>query len=130
VKTLILALFAFFNPKAVIDTAVINGLVEVSSEVSKEELSLLITYAWLESQGQTNPLPLSWDARAGISCGAWQERCTFVRTASVANQARYWIREYRAVGLASLDSSKKRAEGRAKIAKSALQHVEMERIGE
>jgi hypothetical protein len=44
-----------------------------------------------ESHLQREPRPVSWDARALVSCGPWQIRCDLARSHSVGWQARYWL---------------------------------------
>lgn len=80
------------------------------------EASAMAVYAWGESRVRAHPPGESWDARAGVSCGPWQEPCSFARTATLVDQARYWLRELHAAGLASLDSSPTRARRRLALA--------------
>jgi hypothetical protein len=56
-----------------------------------EDLAAMAEWARLESGLQRAPRPQSWDARAGISCGPWQEPCPFVARADLRGQARYWL---------------------------------------
>lgn len=49
-----------------------------------------------ESNVSQNPRPQSWDAKGLVSCGAFQERCTFVRYRTLVEQAREWKRQLRA----------------------------------
>lgn len=123
-KALVLAVFAHLHPGAerTVDSRVVDAIATVGAEAGTtlEEVSLLTTYAWLESGGQVSPKPYSWDAKAGRSCGPWQEPCAFTKTASVTAQARYWLSCVRQAGLASVDSSKPRAEQRTALARRAL----------
>lgn len=125
-KILVLAILSHLTPGAdrAAEPAVVNAIVAVGDEATPKELSLLTLYAWYESRARVEPVAWSWDAKASVSCGAWQEPCAFVRTHSVVEQARYWLRELRAAGLASLDSSPKRAAKRTALAAQALQDAE------
>lgn len=121
-KALILAILTIIHPGAEksADARVVDAIVEASLGASLEEVALLTVYAWLESGAQVSPRPYSWDARAGVSCGPWQEPCVVVRRLTVPGQARYWLAELRRSGLASVDSSPKRAERRRARAMAAL----------
>jgi hypothetical protein len=121
-RALVLSLFQALSPGAErsVDARVVDAIAEASLGADNEEVALLATYAWLESGGQVNPRPYSWDAMAGISCGPWQMRCVVVRKLSLAGQARAWLRELRVSGLASVDSSPHRAERRREMALQAL----------
>ena len=57
-----------------------------------EDAVAMAEWAFLESGVDENPVPRSWDAKDLVSCGIWQEPCTFVRASSVRAQARYWLR--------------------------------------
>src|SRR5271168_1419855 len=122
-KILVLAILSHLTPGAdrAAEPAVVNAIVAVGDEATSREVALLTTYAWLESRARTEPVAWSWDAKANVSCGPWQEPCGFVRTHSVADQARYWLRELRTAGLASLDSSPRRAARREAYALKALE---------
>jgi hypothetical protein len=121
-ETLVLAMFAIIQPGAerVVDRRIVAAIAEAGRDATEEEVALLTTYAWLESAGRVNPKAWSWDARAGVSCGPWQEPCGAVRQLSLVGQANFWLRELRTSGLASLDSNAKRAEKRLAMAKNAL----------
>ena len=127
-KILVLAILSHLTPGAdrAAEPAVVDAIVAVGDEATQKEVALLTTYAWLESRAKAEPRPWSWDAKANVSCGAWQEPCGFVRTHSVTDQARYWLRELRAAGLASLDSDPKRAARREARAMRALEVAEAE----
>src|SRR5262249_2096962 len=94
-RALVLAILPHFRPGAdrAAESAVVDAIATVGGEMSEEELALMTTYAWLESGAQAHPRAFSWDARAGKSCGPWQEPCAFVQHASLVEQARYWLRE-------------------------------------
>ena len=102
---------------------VVDAIVDASylEKASQKEVALMTVYAWKESGAQSLPRPQSWDAKAGVSCGFLQIPCTAAARLSLTGQGRYWLRELRAVGLASLDSDKKRAAARDKLADAALQ---------
>lgn len=44
-----------------------------------------------ESGARRAPKATSWDAKAGISCGAFQEPCEYVAHHSLVDQARLWM---------------------------------------
>jgi hypothetical protein len=121
-RTLILAILTILHPGApkTADPRVVDAIVEASLSASLEEVALLTTYAWLESRAQVDPRPWSWDAKAGVSCGPWQEPCGVVRRLTLGGQARYWLTELRASGLASVDSDTKRSQLRRERAMRAL----------
>lgn len=73
------------------------------------EAAALAVYAALESGVDEHPRPASWDARAGRSCGVWQEDCRYVAGASLYEQARWWLDSAHRAGLGSVDSSPARA---------------------
>ena len=85
-----------------------------------EDAVLLAVYAAHESGLRADPVPSSWDARAGVSCGPWQMRCGAVRYAPLSAQAATWLRWARAGGLGGLDSSPARARRRAGRAHALL----------
>lgn len=118
--TLVVAMLNVLHPGAArqADPGVVEAI--ASSDATEEEAAFLTTYAWLESSAQRNPRPMSWDAKAGKSCGPWQEPCAFVNHATLKQQAAYWLRELRTVGLVPLDSSESRAAHRSDIARHAL----------
>jgi hypothetical protein len=122
IRAIILAILSALHPGAdrAADARVVDAIAEASLGASLEETALLATYAWLESGAQVSPRPWSWDARAGVSCGPWQEPCAIVRRLTLGGQARWWLAELRRSGLASVDSSKARAERRRALATEAL----------
>lgn len=84
------------------------------------DASVEIYYAWKESRLRRNPPPVAWDPRAGISCGALQMPCWFVRTHTLREQASEWLRWVHSRGLASVDSSRRRSDSRTRVAKRLL----------
>ena len=101
IKALVLAIFAHLTPGAerAAEPAVVDAISVVGDQATTGEVALLSLYAWYESRARVEPVAWSWDAHASVSCGAWQEPCAFVRTHSVVEQARYWLRELRTAGL-------------------------------
>jgi hypothetical protein len=120
----VIAIFAALRPGADHEAsrAVVDAIVQEAA--TPEEAALLATYALHESAAQETPVPTSWDARAGVSCGPWQLRCALVRGATVRYQAHLWLWLFRRYGLVSLDSLKARAEKRHSEALKALQAVQ------
>jgi hypothetical protein len=127
-KALVLAIFAHITPGAdrAAEPAVVSAIVTVGDEATTEEIALLTVYAWKESMAQANPRPWSWDAKAQKSCSVWQEPCSFTRTHSLVEQARWWLDSVRRAGLASVDSSPKRARVRTELAMSILKQVQVQ----
>jgi hypothetical protein len=121
-RNLVLAILASLQPGAdrATDSRVVDAIAEAGRNATLEEVALLTTYAWFESAGRVDPTPASWDARAGKSCGPWQEPCAAVRRLTLVGQAQFWLRELRSSGLASVDSSRARAERRLTMARNAL----------
>lgn len=115
---IVLSLLAAIQPGAerVTDRAVVDAIAAAAE--SPLEASELAVYAWLESSGKTHPRAFSWDARAGVSCGPWQLRCSLSRTP--AEDAKQWIAIVRAHGLVAVDGSRSRAERRERQAIGAL----------
>lgn len=126
IKALVLAILAHLTPGAerAAEPAVVDAIVVVASDaktaMTRKELAEMTTYDLLESGASEHPLSWSWDSAAGVSCGSLQLPCSFVRKASVVEQHYYWLRELRTAGLASLDSSPKRAARREALAMKAL----------
>jgi hypothetical protein len=121
-KALVIAFFAATHPAAL--KTIDKTLPDVISRVAdtEEEMALLAYYAWRESNGLANPGPTSWDAKAGISCGVFQLPCSTVASFTIEQQARLWISiERKPGGLVSLDSDRKRAEKRKRIALANLE---------
>jgi hypothetical protein len=83
-----------------------------------EDAALLVVYGVHESGLSEHPRAWSWDARAGVSCGPWQLRCTLSSTPEA--DARTWLANVRRAGLAAVDSSSTRAEARRKEAIALL----------
>lgn len=84
------------------------------------DAAVLAVYAAHESRVRVTPAPESWDARARVSCGVWQEPCSYVATHTLAEQASWWLAQVRARGLASVDSSSYRAARRLAQARLLL----------
>jgi hypothetical protein len=55
------------------------------------DLVTLAVWAEHESRLLLLPVPESWDARGGVSCGYLQLPCAFVATHSLADQASRWL---------------------------------------
>jgi hypothetical protein len=85
--------------------AIIRAIADASA--TAEDAALMVTYAVHESGLSEHPRPWSWDARAGVSCGFLQLRCTISSTPEA--DARTWIANVHRVGLAAVDSSQRRA---------------------
>lgn len=56
-----------------------------------EDLVVMALWAEGESGIALNPIPRSHDAKDETSCGVWQEPCSFVRSHTLRDQARYWV---------------------------------------
>ena len=125
IRMLVLSILQALHPGAdrAADARVVDAIAEASLGCDLEETALLTTYAWLESGAQVSPRPWSWDAKAGVSCGPWQESCAVVGRLTLGGQARYWLNELRVAGLASVDSSKGRAVRRRARALAALEEA-------
>jgi hypothetical protein len=54
-----------------------------------EDLAVLAVYLEAESRVQLHPHAWSWDAKAGVSCGAWQTPCSSVARRSLVEQGRF-----------------------------------------
>jgi hypothetical protein len=116
-RTLIVALLEAMHPGASRQAApVVVDAIAVEAD-TPEEAALATLYAWRES---VDPRPQSWDARAGVSCGPWQEPCAFVARSTVRQQARLWLVDLRRYGLRSLDGSEARSVRRRAEAMAAL----------
>ena len=92
-----------------------------SASATAEDAALLVVYGVHESGLSEHPRPWSWDARAGVSCGPWQLRCTISSTPEA--DARTWIANVHRVGLAAVDSSTRRAAARWDEALALLRRV-------
>jgi hypothetical protein len=59
-----------------IATAVLEQDVTVFRS-AEEDAAILAVWAYYETGGSLSrhPRPMSWDAKAGVSCGVWQQRC-------------------------------------------------------
>ena len=94
-----------------------NAPVTTSREL---DVALLAVYARHESSGELAPAPISWDARAGVSCGPWQMRCVLVSGKPASWQAALWLDLVRRGGLTMVDSSRKRSLERYREAERAV----------
>jgi hypothetical protein len=57
----------------------------------ERDAAMMALYAWHESNFAAHPTPQSWDAKAGKSCGYWQQACLGAGTLDVIGQARMWL---------------------------------------
>jgi hypothetical protein len=119
---LVLAIVNFVQPGSsrYAEPAVVDAIVAAGKDATLEEVALLTVYGKLEGDMRAEPRAQSWDAKAGVSCGFLQLRCSIARRLSPVAQARYWLWLYRTAGLVNLDSDGKRAVKRAKLASDAL----------
>ena len=101
-----------------------RAAVDPALHMTPKELAELSVYGELEGQFRDHPHAYSWDAKGGVSCGYLQEPCWYVKDHDDEAQARWWIHNVRAAGLADVDSSAKRANYRARIAVKLLQVLE------
>jgi hypothetical protein len=108
------------------DAHVIAQVIDTATDDERLR-AVLVVYAHRESWYHLDPTPHSWDALARISCGAWQIPCSYARTHTLAEQARWWLWNVQRRGLARLDSSATRAYGRARLAEATLQTCLMTR---
>jgi hypothetical protein len=53
----------------------------------EEDGLMMAVYAFAESGVQTHPVAVSWDAKAHVSCGVFQQPCRFVERSSLRQQA-------------------------------------------
>lgn len=86
---ILLALVALLGVRSP-DTSRIVDAIEASTS-DPHEAALSLVFADRESGMREHPQAYSWDARAGRSCGPWQEPCDFVKGATLAQQAKAWI---------------------------------------
>jgi len=54
------------------------------------EAAVMAQWAWHESRLSLHPKPFSWDSKAGVSCGPWQERCATLPP-TLVGQAVAWL---------------------------------------
>lgn len=80
--------------------------------------AVLVTYAWHESRWRVHPRAESWDAIEGRARGPWQ--LWSGGDAPLEAQARTWLDCVQRAGLASVDSSPRRAARRADEARRLL----------
>ena len=83
--------------------------------------ALVTTYMAHESGFQDAPSPVSWDARARVSCGVLQVPCRWSR--GPRYDVRLWLWMLRRSTLGSVDSSPLRAAARLVEARAALDMV-------
>jgi hypothetical protein len=95
------ALLGYMHPSV----AIVQAIADASA--TSEDAALLVVYGVHESGLNEHPEPVSWDARAGVSCGFLQLRCSLSSTS--AADARTWIANVHRVGLGVVDSSPRRA---------------------
>lgn len=74
-----------------IEFAVLNDDLPPVTGSIEGDAALAAVYAEAESGVWQHPKPLSWDARAGVSCGVWQMPCAFVRSHTLREQAIHWL---------------------------------------
>lgn len=85
-----------------------------------EEAALMTLYAALESSYKQDAV-----GDGGRSCGIWQQQCTRIAGFDLQERARIWLYDVRQFGLASVDSSAKRAAKRQKRAYDLLSRVDL-----
>lgn len=101
--------------------AVASEKAPATGESHAVDAALEAYYAWKESRLNEHPHPESWDAIAGLSCGAWQLRCYLVTGVPLETQARTWLDSLHRAGLArGVDSSPTRAAHRLEKTREAL----------
>lgn len=105
-----------------IASAVESETSPASGESHAVDAALMADYAKHESDISEHPsTAYSWDAKAGLSKGAWQLRSYLVDGRSLREQAATWLGSLRAAGLArGIDSSPTRAAHRLREAREAL----------
>ena len=100
-QALVFAVWSAIHPHAgksgdapVIAAAIATAVSEDEARGAKDgpiEAALLAVFAWHESNVQMVPFPDSWDSKAGLSCGPWQQSCEAVRGMAALGQARRWL---------------------------------------
>ena len=110
------ALMGFAHPPQPIVSAIANAA------ETPEDAALLVVYGVHESGLSESPRPWSWDARAGVSCGFLQLRCSL--SSSPEADARTWLHNVHASSLALVDSSQRRAAKRWDEALDLLRKVQ------
>jgi hypothetical protein len=105
-----------------IEDAIVTACAEAAAHTPDYELAAatMAVYSAHESSNMLEPPPSAWDARAGVSCGPWQMRCSG-RARTVLGQARQWLWMVRRSSLANVDSSATRAASRLALATRALE---------
>ena len=104
---------------AAVEARVARGLPPIT-ESPTLDVCLVATYVAHESGANVAPHPVSWDAGAGVSCGALQMACERVRGRSVRWQVGAWLRDVVDSSLAKVDSSPTRAAVRLAQAREML----------
>lgn len=104
-------------------TAVESRVTPATGESHALDLAVLEVYEVLESHLDDDAVSYDPLAGGGMSCGVLQQRCPLAWRFDIDWRAREWLREVREVGLASVDSSRKRARARLERARLVLAHV-------
>lgn len=128
-QTLVLGIAGLLHrgtPSRQIVTAIVDGC-EHETKIAPTDVeacvALVTVYVALESGYLTNPIPWSWDAKAGRSCGILQlPVCSL--PSSPARDVMTWLSMVRRSSLASVDSSSKRAAQRSALAERLLRETE------
>jgi hypothetical protein len=103
-KSLCLAVWTSMSPGATkafdaneIADSIATAVLEEESPVFgslEEDAAITAVWAYRETGGALtrSPRPMSWDAKAGLSCGVWQQRCQSLAP-TILGQARYelWL---------------------------------------
>ena len=84
------------------------------------DVCLVATFARHESGARVIPAPVSWDARAGRSCGALQQDCARITGWSLRHQAAAWLHDAASGGVAGICGS---GEAAARIAATRLEEA-------
>jgi hypothetical protein len=102
-KSLCLALWMSISPAAArlpdaaeIAESIATAVLEQEEPVfrsAEEDAAMTAIWAYYETGGSLSPhpRPQSWDAKAGLSCGVWQQRCRTL-SPSILGQAREELR--------------------------------------
>jgi len=87
-KSLCVAVWTSLSPAAAqmrdaneIADSIATAVLEADGPVfrnAEEDAAILAVWAYYETGGSLSrhPRPQSWDAKAGLSCGVWQQRCS------------------------------------------------------
>lgn len=106
---LILALWTSMSPSHTLPTeaepvaAAIVSTIDADAQAGNtpvlrshvEDGLMMAVYAYSESAVQTHPLAVSWDAKAHVSCGVFQQPCRFVERSSLRQQAGWELAAFR-----------------------------------